>query len=364
MSLAYEPSAPKVDELPAVRFFSRTLLLCVYLPLFHIAFVLLFANPGFDRLTGPVVLLPILSIWSFTASIALLLWLLESGFISTGGLIPTDSCLNSTQFVAKYFLVSLFCLLVLGLLYLNIFTTSNFQENRQPIGLFLIMTIEVLLFAVIRSVLQQQQFDHAVKNNLRATQYQILRAQLKPHFLFNSLNLISSEIERDPKLAVELLDHLCELLRAALSATEKPLISLGEELDLLQLYLEIQQRRFGERLQYNIERHEPHSGCLLPPMLLQPLVENAIKHGISPYKGGGKVSVMTATENGQLHITIHDNGRGFDQNEIDVGLGLELVQESIKLLYAPDIDLASRAFLVRSMPGEGTTVTLRLPCKK
>ncbi len=358
MSLAYEPSAPKVDELPAIRFFTRALLLCVYLPLLHVAFASVVASPPIYGPTAPNIIVTILEIWSSTASIALLLWLLERG------LIPPDRGLTTGRFIAKYFSVSLCCLLVLVFLYTNADSVRNFQENRQSIGIFMIMTIEVLLFAVIRSVLQQQQFDHAVKNNLRATQYQILRAQLKPHFLFNSLNLISSEIERDPKLAVELLDHLCELLRAALSATEKPLISLGEELDLLQLYLEIQQRRFGERLQYNIERHEPHSGCLLPPMLLQPLVENAIKHGISPYKGGGKVSVMTATENGQLHITIHDNGRGFDQNEIDVGLGLELVQESIKLLYAPDIDLASRAFLVRSMPGEGTTVTLRLPCKK
>ena len=358
MSLAYEPSAPKADELPAIRFFARALLLCVYLPLLHVAFASVVASPPIYGPTAPNIIVTILQIWSSTASIALLLWLLERG------LIPPDRGLTTGQFIAKYFSVSLCCLLVLGFLYTNADSVRNFHENRQSIGIFMIMTIEVLLFAVIRSVLQQQQFDHAVKNNLRATQYQILRAQLKPHFLFNSLNLISSEIERDPKLAVELLDHLCELLRAALSATEKPLISLGEELDLLQLYLKIQQRRFGERLQYNIERHEPHSGCLLPPMLLQPLVENAIKHGISPYKGGGKVSVMTATENGQLHITIHDNGRGFDQNEIDVGLGLELVRESITLLYAPDIDLASRAFLVRSMPGEGTTVTLRLPCKK
>jgi len=358
MSLAYEPSAPKADELPAIRFFTRALLLCVYLPLLHVAFASVVASPPIYGTMAPNIIVTILEIWSSTASIALLLWLLERG------LIPPDRGLTTGQFIAKYFSVSLCCLLGLGFLYTNADSVRNFQENRQFIGIFMIMTIEVLLFAVIRSVLQQQQFDHAVKNNLRATQYQILRAQLKPHFLFNSLNLISSEIERDPKLAVELLDHLCELLRAALSATEKPLISLGEELDLLQLYLKIQQRRFGERLQYNIERHEPHSGCLLPPMLLQPLVENAIKHGISPYKGGGKVSVMTATENGQLHITIHDNGRGFDQNEIDVGLGLELVRESITLLYAPDIDLASRAFLVRSMPGEGTTVTLRLPCKK
>ncbi len=363
MSLAYEPSVPKADELPAVRFFSRTLLLCVYLPLFHIAFVLLFANPGFDRLTGPVVLLPILSIWSFTASIALLLWLLESGFISTGGLIPTDSGLNSAQFVAKYFLVSLFCLLVLGLLYLNIFTTSNFQANRQPPGLFMIMTIEVLLFAMIRSVLQQQQFEHAVKMNLRAAQYQTLRAQLKPHFLFNSLNLISSEIENDPKLAVELLDKFSELLRAALSATQQPLISLGEELDLLQQYLEIQQCRFGDRLQYDIERCEAHKGYLLPPMLLQPVVENAIKHGIAPYKIGGEVSVMTVVKNNQLHVTIYDSGRGFDQNETKVGLGLELVRGSIELLYAPEVELGNKVFSVTSVPGEGTTVTLRLPCK-
>jgi len=358
MSVAYEPSAPKAGEIPAVRFFSRTLLLCVYLPLLHVAFATVVGDPAINAPTAQIMVTTILKIWSFTVSIALLLWLLERG------LIPRDSGLNTGQFIAKYFFVSLCCLLLLGFVYTSADSVRVFHANRQPVGLFMILTIEVLLFAVIRSVLQQQQLDHALKMNLRATQYQILRTQLKPHFLFNSLNLISSEIESDPKLAVELLDNLCELLRAALSATEKPLITLGEELDLLQLYLEIQHGRFGDRLQYDIERCETHSRCLLPPMLLQPLVENAIKHGIAPCKSGGKVSIITATENGQLHITIHDNGRGFDQNEIDIGLGLGLAQDSLNLLYAPEIDLAHHAFSVSSMPGEGTTVTLRLPDKK
>lgn len=358
MDQAYEPSIPKTGQLPAVRFFSRTLLLCVYLPLLHIAFALVVADPPVDNPTGLFITAPIVRIWSFTVSIALLLRLLEPG------LVPTDSGLNTGQFVAKYFLVSLFCMLVLGLIYTNMDALPNPQENRQPLGLFMILTIEVLLFALMRSVLQQQQFDYAVKMNLRASQYQTLRAQLKPHFLFNSLNLISSEIENDPKLAVELLEKLSELLRAALSATENSLISLGQELDLLQLYLEIQQRRFGNRLQYDIERCVAHREYLLPPMLLQPLVENAIKHGIAPYKIGGTVSVKTEIENEQLHITIHDNGRGFDQNETETGLGLELVRDSVKLLYGPDSELGSSAVSMSSVPDEGTTVTLRLPGKK
>ena len=99
-------------------------------------------------------------------------------------------------------------------------------------------------------------------------------------------------------------------------------------------------------------------------MLLQPLVENAIKHGIAPYKIGGTVSVKTEIENEQLHITIHDNGRGFDQNETETGLGLELVRDSVKLLYGPDSELGSSAVSMSSVPDEGTTVTLRLPGKK
>lgn len=357
MNQTYESSALKAGELPAVRFFSRTLLLCVYLPILHIAFAILVADPSVDRPTGLNNALPILLIWSFSASIALLLQLLERG------LVPTDSGLSTGQFIAKYFLVSLSCLLALGLFYNKIGVFPITQVSKQPLGMFMILTIEVLLFAVIRSVLQQQQLDHAVKMNIRAAQYQTLRAQLKPHFLFNSLNLISSEIENDPKTAVELLDKLSELLRAALSATEKPLVSLEEELDLLQLYLEIQQRRFGDRLQYDIERSEATRGYLLPPMILQPLVENAIKHGIAPYKTGGKVSVETSIEAEQLRITIHDNGRGFDQNVTSFGLGLELVRDSVELLYAPEIERENSAFSVSSAANEGTTVTLRLPKK-
>jgi signal transduction histidine kinase len=355
MDQNHERSVLTAVELPEVRFFSRTLLLCVYLPLLHLAFATLVGDPPVNRPAGVNIILPLVMIWSFTGSIALLLPLLERG------LVPTDGGLNTGQFIAKYFSVSLVCLLVLGLFYANINALPNIEENRQPLGLFMILTIEVLLFAVIRSVLQQQQLDHAVKMNLRAAQYQTLRAQLKPHFLFNSLNLISSEIENDPKLAVELLDKLSELLRAALNATEKPLISLGDELNLLELYLEIQQHRFGERLQYNIERCEAHRKYLLPPMLLQPLVENAIKHGIAPHKSGGTVSVRTGIEAGQMKISIHDNGSGFDQKKTKIGHGLQLVRDSVELLYAPEIEQGNSAFAVHSVPEEGTTVTLRLP---
>src|SRR6185369_12192554 len=115
-----------------------------------------------------------------------------------------------------------------------------------------------------------------------------LTAQLRPHFLFNTLQSVSTLVHRDPEAADAMIGRLGELLRASLEAADTPLIPLEEELRLTAAYLEIMRERFGERLRFSIEAGgDP--GVLVPPLLLQPVVENAVRHGIEPRREGGEV---------------------------------------------------------------------------
>lgn len=345
---------PTAVELPRLRYFSRSLLLLVYLPLFHTV------------LATSVMLSSGVPAWVYVPDIALRLWIVSTLIFSFVNLlelgpIPKDSQLTSAQFILKYFVVLIPCLMLMGLLNVIFLGDQRLPTNTAQIGPLVVASLEILLIAALRAVLKQQQINHALEVRYRNAQHHALRAQLNPHFLFNTLNMISSEIEHDPKLATELIDKFSDLLRGALNATERPMISLAEELELLERYLEIQQNRFGARLQYEIERNSAASAISVPPMLLQPLVENAIKHGIAPCKKGGKVVVTPTIVDDGLQITISDDGRGFDQETVAFGRGLELVRDSVQLLYADNSDHSNSRFRIVSTPNEGALVTLRLP---
>ncbi len=347
---------PNPWRLPRIPYFSRSLLLLVYLPLLHTCLAALFLNTSSNTFEWSFLPEIGLRLWSMTALLLVFLIALErSG-------VPRDDVLNSWQFVLKYFLAAVVCLLLTGFLNSQFESKITTNAPASPAGPIIILSFEILLFAAMRSVLAQQQINHALEIHFRSAQYQALRAQLQPHFLFNSLNLISSEIDHNPALATELLDKLAELLRGTLNAAEKPLITLREEFDLLERYLHIQKSRFGERLEFEINRQQAELAALLPPMLLQPLVENSIKHGIAPFKRGGKVDIKSWVEEDFLLIMVHDTGQGF-ASQVSFGNGLRLVQDSIELLYADDSQNASRGFDIQSTPGTGTTVMLRLPLR-
>ena len=189
-----------------------------------------------------------------------------------------------------------------------------------------------------------------------------LRMQLDPHFLFNALNTISSHVERDPKLTRRMIEHLGDLLRMSLETKDKREVSLAEEVAFLEHYLAIQKIRFGEQLKIEIAVAPEVRYALVPSMLLQPLVENAIRHGISRRASGGTVSVAACADNGRLSIVVLDDGVGLPPQwtlEVSAGLGLSVTRERIAGLH-PN---GTSRFAVRRRDQGGTAVEIELPLR-
>ncbi len=149
-----------------------------------------------------------------------------------------------------------------------------------------------------------------LESNLANARLSALRAQLQPHFLFNSLNAIATLLRREPRLAESALFALSDLLRLALSQCEKQEVTLREEVQFVSRYLEIQQTRFGERLRIERKLDSEALDCLVPTLLLQPLVENALRHGLEPSENPGFVLLSAHRLNGNLVLTVEDNGVG------------------------------------------------------
>jgi two-component system, LytTR family, sensor kinase len=191
-----------------------------------------------------------------------------------------------------------------------------------------------------------------------------LRAQLQPHFLFNALNTIGYLVRTSPDRAYDTLLLLTGLLRRVLKPVE-PLVALRDELKIVEAYLEIERARFEERLRVSIRVPEPLQTLLVPPFLLQPLVENAIKHGISPLRQGGEVviegSVETATGGGpELRLSVRDTGAGATEHAVRRGrrdgVGLANVEQRLRAHYGGAASIA-----IASSQGQGTLVVVSLP---
>ncbi len=160
-----------------------------------------------------------------------------------------------------------------------------------------------------------------------------LRAKVQPHFLFNTLNSIASLITIDPAKAEEMVERLAELFRYALDAGQDRTVALEEELRVVRDYLEIEKVRLGERLIYNIEIDGDIGRVQVPGLLLQPLVENSINHGIGPLAAGGRVDIVCRRAQDTCLIEVRDTGRGFDPQAISAGFGLRGVRERLRLHY-------------------------------
>jgi sensor histidine kinase YesM len=167
----------------------------------------------------------------------------------------------------------------------------------------------------------------ALEANLR-----LLQAQVEPHFLFNTLSNILSLIDTNPANGKSMLVDLIHYLRTSLSRTFPGQITLDREIDMIKAYLNIQKIRMGERLHFQIELPEALREHPFPPMLLQPLVENAVKHGLEPKMEGGEIMIQAAEEDDLIRIEVRDTGLGFSSFQ-GTGVGIGNVKERIQLLY-------------------------------
>jgi signal transduction histidine kinase len=186
-------------------------------------------------------------------------------------------------------------------------------------------------------------------------QLRVLQAQIEPHFLFNTLANVTGLIEHQPAEARRMLERLIALLRASLSASRADRVSLAQELDLCRAYLEIVAIRMAGRLHYAIEADDAVRGRSLPPLLLQPLVENAIQHGLEPKVEGGRVRIVArARADGALDLTVEDDGIGFGAATRGGGVGLGNLRERLRTL-----DARARLSIEDARPG--TRVRIELP---
>jgi sensor histidine kinase YesM len=192
------------------------------------------------------------------------------------------------------------------------------------------------------------------------TQLKLLQAQIEPHFLFNTLGNVVSLITSNPTAARQTVENLTTLLRSSLRRTRADATTLGEEIEIVRAYLEIQRIRMGDRLQYRIVGVDAHRDERLPPLLLQPLVENAVVHGVAPQEARGTVSIVVSSTSRELVIEISDSGSGHDTRMHDgrqgTGTGLGNVRARLRALYG---DAAS--VTLDEHGGCGITAILRLP---
>ena len=195
----------------------------------------------------------------------------------------------------------------------------------------------------------------------RATaELKTLRAQVEPHFLYNTLSNVVSLIEREPKTAKHMTERLIGYLRHTLDASRREHATVGDELEIIADYLEILRIRMGERLWYSLEASEAVRAMPLSPMLLQPLVENAIKHGLEPKIEGGSVTVSATVEDAVLRIEIADTGLGFGvaTDTGGSGSGLANVRARLKALYG---EAAKLTIDELAHPATGTKISLIIP---
>ena len=196
------------------------------------------------------------------------------------------------------------------------------------------------------------------ESRLNEARLELLRAQLQPHFLFNALNTVAEMVHEDPDRADRMIASLSDLLRVSLDAGDA--VPLAEEIRIAGLYLDIQQARFGDRLRVRWDVPEACATTAVPRLLLQPLLENAIQHGLSQSRDGGTVDITVAPRGTTLVITIADNGAGVAPPEQPRGTkpeGIGLANTRARLAaWAPGATLQ-----IRPRPGGGTLVQIDLP---
>jgi len=195
-----------------------------------------------------------------------------------------------------------------------------------------------------------------LRTRLAEANLQALQRQLHPHFLFNTLNTISALMHRDTEAADAMLERLGDLLRLTLDRVGTQHVSLKDELDFLRKYLEIEKTRFGERLQVHIEVDLATLDAAVPNLVLQPLVENALRHGIGPKIGGGRVDIIARRDGQDLWLEVRDNGVGLTSDAFHKGVGLTNTRSRLEHLYGDRY-----RFECHTPPGGGLLVTVVIP---
>jgi len=315
-----------------------------------LAFVITLLSPGvLDDPWGNLGLISMLVQWIALASAALL--------CVARPLLSRMS--NSAAALASYLLVILVTALVSELAFWLMIGSTLFPavtSDDHPVFLLRNLTISTVVAAVIlRYLYIQFQWRQRLQSEARA-RIQALQARIRPHFLFNSMNTIAALTRSDPAAAESAIEDLSDLFRASLGGAQE-LTTLGEEIELARRYLGIEKLRLGERLAVDWQLDGLPMGARLPPLVLQPLLENAIYHGIEPLLQGGRILVSGRRSGGLLEITVSNpiaDGAASGRSN-----GNRMAQENIHQRLA--IAFGSRAGLVKHGEKDCYQVSIRFP---
>jgi len=279
--------------------------------------------------------------------------------------LPSDRPIWQTLRVAVALIAGGLCGSYLGAIISGLGPSIIFEKTP----LFQLLTIGVIFGSIItyffssreqiaqsQTLIQEEQIKRLTsEKKLAEANLQILQAQIEPHFLFNTLSNVLSLLDTDPKKGKSMLIDFIQYLRASLSKIRKEKATLGQEMEMIQAYLNIFKVRMGDRLHYKIDLPKNLKAISFPPMLIQPLVENAIKHGLEPKVDGGDILISGEEKNGILRIEVVDTGGGFKEGK-NFGMGLSNIRERLQSIYGN----SGRLILEENQPN-GLKATIEVP---
>jgi two-component system LytT family sensor kinase len=235
-------------------------------------------------------------------------------------------------------------------------------SSPRSAWLVIVVFATVLAVATPIKIWNNARIEHRLQEQeklLLAAKLEALANQINPHFLFNTLTSISSLIRTQPETARVLITKLSGLLRRLLRSTDH-FVTLREEIEAIDEYLHIEVIRFGPQLRVVKQIHPLSLDVIVPSLILQPLVENSIKHGLSPKVGGGRITITSRLANGHVIIEVVDDGLGMSDERLEHalggGIGLSNVNERLRTIYGAHCQLK-----LKSSPGQGTSVSLEIP---
>lgn len=241
------------------------------------------------------------------------------------------------------------------------FVVANFTEG---IGIYLLIAVASYAFSYYRRYREGQLRTFQLEAQLSQSQLHALKMQLHPHFLFNTLHSISALLNKDPQSARKMITRLGDFLRLTLENSGAQEVTLRKEMEFLSCYLEIERIRFQDRLVTHMDLDEQTLDARVPNLILQPIVENAIRHGIAPRSTPGLIEIEAKQLGASLRIQVRDNGPGISEhrtpeNLFKRGLGLTNTETRLERLYG-----TAHLFDLRNSPDGGLVVTLEIPFRR
>ncbi|MEK6744227.1 MAG: histidine kinase [Nitrospirota bacterium] len=238
------------------------------------------------------------------------------------------------------------------------------QFFQEHFGYFTQVILFALLFGFVisyifisLSVISEEKIKRLeVEKAAMEAELRLVQSQMEPHFLFNTLANVRSLIDSDPRRAGDMLETFVAFLRTSLRTSRERTVPLVQELDVVKNYLDLFTMRMGSRLRYKIELPEALRGVRIPPLLIQPLVENAVKHGLEPSIDGGEVTIAAERADGRIRIKVTDSGVGIREAAGGSGIGLDNVRRRLAIMYGE----LGRLVIEENSPS-GVKATIEIP---